>query len=187
MKELPEKLSDGNIELRRIPATFANAEMIFDVIERNRAKLEKWLPWVDGMQNAGDEFVYLYGLEKNKKPHYWIFVDGKFCGSVGLVKVRERMPRFNEGEIGYWIDSNFYGRGIMTRAVKILENELFGNDEYEIHRIIIRNETENVKSAAVAQRLGYNLDGIMRQGGHSANKIPADINIFGKLKSEWKK
>ena len=68
----------------------------------------------------------------------------------------------------------------MQEAVKSLENMLF---DAGAKRLVIRNDVENINSIKVAQNLGYQLEGIERNGRFSEclQKL-TDINVFSKIK-----
>lgn len=68
----------------------------------------------------------------------------------------------------------------MQEAVSLLEKEFF---EQGINRIVIKTDILNVKSANVAQRCGYILEGVLRQESFSKNEQRyRDINVFSKLR-----
>lgn len=66
------------------------------------------------------------------------------------------IPKF---EIGYWLDSRFSGKGYMTEAVEGIA--AFAFKELHAKRLEIRCDARNKKSRAVAERVGFNLEGIL--------------------------
>ena len=56
-------------------------------------------------------------------------------------------------EIGYWISENYQGKGIIRRAVKLLIE--YGFQDLNLATVNIQFATNNLKSHAVAQRLGF--------------------------------
>jgi ribosomal-protein-serine acetyltransferase len=86
------------------------------------------------------------------------------CGaSVDLVN--------REAEVGYWLGAAYEGRGIIGESVRSLLHFLF--DDYEVHRVVIRAALGNVRSRAVAERLGFTLEGIQREA-LMLDEIPTD-------------
>jgi ribosomal-protein-serine acetyltransferase len=81
-------------------------------------------------------------------------------------------------EIGYWIDRDEEGKGTITKACRAMITYAF--DELEMNRIEIRCSTENVRSAAVPERLGFKLEGTLRQA-EVLNGHAHDFFIFGLL------
>ena len=70
----------------------------------------------------------------------------------------------------------------MHEAVSLIETELFDND---FNRLVIHTDVLNLKSANVAQKMGYVHEGILRQEIYSEpNNRYRDINVFSKLKSD---
>ncbi|HNY25040.1 MAG TPA: GNAT family N-acetyltransferase [Alphaproteobacteria bacterium] len=179
MKDFPETLDEYGIELRRIKPTFELAKEVFEIVERNREYLGYWLPWVARTNSVTDEYDGLSHVY-NKEWTYLIFKDNKVIGSIGFVK-REESKR--KVEIGYWLDKKFGGNGIMTNAVKILEKAVFEIDGW--NKIEIHCDTNNISSQNIPKRLGYNLDGILRQDFPYPDGRIGDTMVFSKLKSEF--
>ena len=76
------------------------------------------------------------------------------------------------------------GKGYMTKAILLLEKTAFDNG---FNRMEIRNDTQNIKSANVAKRAEYRLDGVMRQDRWNPYyKKIADTNVWSKLRSDLK-
>jgi ribosomal-protein-serine acetyltransferase len=86
-------------------------------------------------------------------------------------------------EIGYWIDKDHEGKGIMTESVKALIN--YGFNELNLHRIQIKCDARNVRSKRIPERLGFKLEGTIREN-HKYEEGFSDGLTFGLLKSEWK-
>lgn len=62
------------------------------------------------------------------------------------------------GQIGYWIDQRFAGRGIVPTAVAMAVDYCF--DALGLHRIEIAIRPENDKSLRVVQKLGFRPEGM---------------------------
>ena len=78
------------IEIRQVQPH--DADTIFRSVEENRAYLRKWLPWVDPTQSAADVLEFIARTERqfadNLGPNAGIWVESRFCGTVGAVKSR---------------------------------------------------------------------------------------------------
>ena len=181
MIEFPAVIKDNDLELRHIEATFDNARVIYDIVERNREYLGEFLDWVKKMNSPEDEFVWVLNAARDKRD-YQILVDGVVVGTIGLPKY---FPEENKRwvEIGYLIDSAFAGRGIMTRCVKLLENIVFKSNGFD--RIQIQADDNNIASHRVAEKAGYKLEGILRSYDRMGTKSSGNIRVYSKLKSEW--
>jgi ribosomal-protein-serine acetyltransferase len=98
-----------------------------------------------------------------------IWVAGEFAGTVGL----RVDPDMNTGEIGYWNVRSFEGRGLITEACRRLVEH--GFHERMLHRIEIH---------AAAERLGFTLEGTMRDGHRRSDDIYVDQVVYGLLASD---
>ncbi|KPL58900.1 GNAT family N-acetyltransferase [Rossellomorea vietnamensis] len=101
----------------------------------------------------------------------------EFVGSTGFHNIDWSVPKF---EIGYWIDTRMSGNGYMAEAVGKLTdlalNELNGK------RVEIRCESTNDKSRAVPERLGYKLEGVLRNEDLSVDgERLTDTCVYGKI------
>lgn len=163
---------------------FVNFYAIFTHKNRNREQLRQWLPWVDATLTAEDTKKYLEGeLEnfKNKKTaDFGVWYENAWVGSMGF----NQIDLINEwAEIGYWLDKDYEGKGIMTECVKAMIN--YGFNDLNLNRIQIRCSNLNLRSKAIPERLGFVLEGTLRQD-HKRNGEFSDSLTFGLLKKEWK-
>jgi RimJ/RimL family protein N-acetyltransferase len=73
----------------------------------------------------------------------------------------QRIFRGRTGEIGYWTAPWARGRGVMTRTVRLLTSWAFR--EFELRRIELVVAVENESSNRVAERAGFQYEGVLRQ------------------------
>lgn len=79
---------------------------------------------------------------------------------AGMIDLQEVDWVSRKSGLAYWLGAAFQGKGLMTRACQALVDHAFG--EMNLNRIEIRCAPENVKSCAVAQRLGFKREGVLR-------------------------
>ncbi|MEA2551413.1 MAG: ribosomal-protein-serine acetyltransferase [Actinomycetota bacterium] len=170
-------LGDG-VELRAW--SLDDAPEIFAVVEANRDHLRAWLPWVD--RTAGPvqiaEFIERSRKRDDAREANGIYVNDVLRGSAGLSWATEEM----EGEIGYWVAADAQGRGLATRAARALTT--YGFEEVGLHRMVIKAGTGNTRSRAVAERLGFVQEGILREGG-TTGLGRVDLVVYGLIVHEW--
>jgi ribosomal-protein-serine acetyltransferase len=176
------KVAEG-IEIRSFEAS--EAEAVFAVVDRNREYLRQWLPWVDHTRSCADirNFI-LRGQAKfqtSQAPELGIWIDGEFSGSIGCHPIDWTN---RSTSIGYWIESNRQGRGVMTRCSAAMLDYLFG--ELKLHRVEIRCGTGNNRSCAIPERLGFTREGVLQQA-EWVNDHWVDLVVWGMLEQDWKK
>jgi len=80
-----------------------------------------------------------------------------FLGGTGLHPNDWDIGSF---EIGYWIRASAEGRGFITESVRLLTDYAF--DNLKANRVEIHCDELNARSAAIPKRLGYVLEGRLR-------------------------
>jgi RimJ/RimL family protein N-acetyltransferase len=83
--------------------------------------------------------------------------DDRLLGSVGIVHLDREEGRC---ELGYWMAPEARGRGVATRAAKLLSRWAF--DNLPVERIEIHAEPANTASRRVAERAGFAFEGVLR-------------------------
>lgn len=84
--------------------------------------------------------------------------------------------------LGYWLAGETQGRGIMTRACRLVVDDLITRQGF--NRIVIAVHPENVKSRAVAHRLGFLQEGLLRQVVRHHDQF-VDWVIYAMLAEDW--
>src|SRR6266852_3350807 len=116
-------VADG-VQLRLLDEV--DADEFFSVIERNRARLGRWLPWVEHTRSAEDVRTFiretLLTFPAQESLHVGVWVEGKLAGGLG----HRAIDRVNRSvSIGYWLGAAVEGKGVMTRAVPVFLRHLF--------------------------------------------------------------
>ncbi len=159
-----------------------NASKIFALTEKNRAFLRKTLPWLDYTQDESDtkNFIEksLKDYSEGKSAIFSIFYQDTLVGTIGFNSI-DKANR--SAKIGYWIDEDFQGKGIVTESCKMLI--IFGFDKLDLNRIQIDHATDNPKSGAVPDRLGFTKEGVKRQSAWLYDHFQ-DMVIWSLLKNE---
>ena len=103
---------------------------------------------------------------------------------IGNCGVRVNDPVLREGNIGFELDSRFWGQGYATEAAR--EIVRFGFEELNLHRISAYCVNENVGSARVLEKVGMRCEGCLREKEHYKGKW-WDHRLFAILDHEWKR
>jgi RimJ/RimL family protein N-acetyltransferase len=108
-----------------------------------------------------------------------VTLDGRCVGSAGLVRLHHEDLR---AEVGYWLVGEARGRGLATRALRLLTGWCFAN--LNLARLDLFTNTDNDASMAVALRAGYTREALLRSW-HGNVVDREDLILFGMLRDEW--
>ncbi|MCM6773017.1 GNAT family N-acetyltransferase [Nocardia sp. CDC159] len=89
--------------------------------------------------------------------------DAPLVGMIGLM--RRDLGDVAAAEIGFWLASRGRGKGLMTRAAALVCDFGFAPEHLSLTRIEWRAFVGNHASAAVARRVGFRYEGLLRLGG----------------------
>src|SRR5690606_8940210 len=109
---------------------------------------------------------------------YTIWSNMEFAGLIGF---KDSDWVNNKTELGYWLAEKMQGKGIVTLCTKALVKYAF--NKLGMNRVQLKVAVGNSKSAAIPQRLGFQLEGIERDG-ELINGTYHDLQIFSLLKSD---
>ena len=160
------------------------ASLLFELVEKNRIHFREWLPWLDVNTKIEDTKKFIAGVEDNYKKglslNLGIYYQDKIIGALGFNVIENTNKKV---EIGYMLDKDSCGNGIMTKSCKALIN--YGFNELDLNRIEIKAAVENTKSRAIPERLGFKQEGILQQGEFLYDHF-VDVAVYGMLKENWK-
>jgi len=150
---------DSELSLQQL--SLIHSEALFSLTDRHRDYLRRWLPWVDSVTSVADTEAFIGRIvaqdRKSGLPHCGVFHGDRLCGVAGFHQI-DRLHA--SGTLGYWLAPNHTGRGIMTWAVGRLVAR--GFEEEGLHKIEIRCASDNHKSRAIPERLGFLYEGTLR-------------------------
>ncbi len=160
----------------------SDADDLYRVVERNRAHLVPWMPWAAAQTLADTlEFIRVTRrqLAANDGIQTAIVVDGALGGVVGVHGIAWDSRTTS---IGYWLAEEYQGRGIMTAAVRAYTDHAF--KRWGLNRMELEAATDNRRSCAVAERLGFEREGV-RRGAEIVGGHAIDVALYAMLARDW--
>ena len=150
----PQTIETPRLVLRVVLPTQANAEEIFNIIERNRTYLEAWQGHFEYLRNVNEvrqKLEQRYAqIANNEGILFGIYKNDELIGRIRFFDVKD-----NGCEIGYWLIKSEAGNGYMSEALTALEAELFA---FGFDKITLDIDDGNTPSENVAKRNGYKLE-----------------------------
>lgn len=132
------------------------AEGVFNAKMESMPHLLEWMAWAVGDQGTAEDqrerFIKWQSkfLLREEFPMLVYTHEGEFVAATGIKGINWDIPRC---DIGYWCRSSMQGRGYVTEMANALTR--FAFEVLKMRKVTIHVDKKNMKSAAVAERLGY--------------------------------
>lgn len=154
-----KKLESANAPLL---SKYANNKKVWD-------NLRDYMPFPYTIKHA-EEFIE---LNQNIDPAtaFGIYYQDAFCGIIGVNLMKDVYSHV--AEIGYWIGEPYWGKGIMTIAVKLMVKHCF--DNLGLIRLHTGVFEYNKASMKVLENAGFVKEGAFILGVRKNNKLVDEL------------
>lgn len=169
------------VKLRPLKAE--NAFKIFELVNANRVQFSKWLPWVKNTTKVSDTTQFIKdSIRKMRDRTIFVAEIWYFNDLIGLIDLHHINNLHRKAAVGYWLCRTGQGKGIMTYAVKNIVD--YGFNEFQLNRIEIMVDENNLASLKIPRRLNFKQEGILREFVALEDTFQ-NMVIFSMLRSEW--
>lgn len=169
----------------------ADAALLKKAIDESREHLLRWMPWAKdeptdlqtkinllrgfrGNFDQGQDFIY--GILDQD--------ESLVLGGSGLhPRIEKTAPDFAAREIGYWIHKDHINQGLATEVAAALTKVAFEIDQ--VDRVEIHCEPQNVRSAAVPRKLGYQHEATLARRLRTTEGDPRETMIWTLFASDY--
>ena len=141
--------------------------------------LRDGIPYPYTVQDGINFISAMLSADENDTFAFAITVDEKAIGSIGVYR-QENIHR-QTAELGYYIAEEYWGKGIMTEAVKYACEYVFGKSD--ILRIFAEPFAYNIASCRVLEKAGFQYEGTLRNNAVKNGKV-IDMKMYSLLKEE---
>ena len=141
--------------------------------------LRDGLPYPYTEQDGANFISDMLSVDENETFAFAITVDDKVVGSIGVFR-QGNIHRLT-AELGYYIAEEYWGRGLMTEAVRQICEYVF--DKSDIIRIYAEPFEYNIASCRVLEKVGFQYEGTLRNNAVKNGKI-IDMKMYSLLKAE---
>jgi len=162
--EIPTRLETDRLILR--PHRAGDGPVLHEALVESIAELRRslwFIPWIAEEQTPDSAELRCRRSEANFLSRtdlpFLAFEKstGRLVGSVGLHRTDWEVPKT---EVGYWVRTSAAGNGYVTEGVRALVACAFGHLGAQLVELIA--DEENIPSRKVAERCGFELEGIRR-------------------------
>ena len=141
--------------------------------------LRDGLPYPYTEQDGADYISAMLSANEDETFAFAITADNKVVGSIGVFR-QENIHR-QTAELGYYVAEEYWGKGIMTEAVKQICGYVF--DKSDIIRIYAEPFAYNIASCRVLEKAGFQYEGTLRSNAVKNGKV-IDMKMYSLLKTE---
>lgn len=123
----------------------------------NDPEIHHWIPAIPHPYTKENARAYVRGEVAGIGQHQFAITErGRIVGSIGLA-INESS---HNGGIGYWCAREARGRGLTTRALRLLSRHAL--EELGIQRLELITDPDNHASQRVAEKVGFRREGVLR-------------------------
>lgn len=147
-------------------------------------------------RNVRDVFPHPYTLEHAREwvefsvksqnqngTNLVIDVAGECVGAIGMI-LQTDIHRSN-AEVGYWLGEEYWGRGIVTEALKLMTHYTFSNFA-QVHRVFAKVFAYNTPSMRVLERNGFGLEAVLVEASIKHEQL-VDEYIYALRRPDWQR
>jgi RimJ/RimL family protein N-acetyltransferase len=146
------ELRDGDLVLR--PWTEDDVPAI--VAGCNDPEVAHWIPTIPHPYTEEDARAFLRGEAAPAHEAMAVERGGRVVGGIGMGLSASGY----RASIGYWVATPARGQGICTRALRLLCRHAF--EDLELHAVQLVTDPENLASQRVAEKVGFQREGVLR-------------------------
>lgn len=178
--EFPDSFDTERLTIRA--PRLEDAQEVMEAVSESLPELRPWMLWAKEPPTLEFEIARLrqamarWITRQDLLLHVMLKGASTFVLGSGLHRIDWESGKF---EIGYWVRTKFAGQGFVTEAVNGIT--AFAFTHLRANRVEIRCDANNIRSAAVAKRCGFLLEGILRHDSLSVSGELRSTMIFSKL------
>lgn len=176
----PERIETERLIVR--PARPGDGSEFNRAIHDSLAELRPWLGWVSPPPTPEDSETSCrnaharYLASEDLMVFFFLKDGGGLVGGSGLHDPDWDLRSF---EVGYWGRTGFTGRGLITEGVRALAE--FALADLGARRVFLTTDPANRKSWQLAERAGFELEGILRNERLDPGGRPRDTRVYSRI------
>jgi [ribosomal protein S5]-alanine N-acetyltransferase len=133
-----------------------------------KAEVERVMRWMSKLHPSGNGCA-------------WIIEDGASKTVIGAIRFNHFDKRWKAGEVGYELHPDWWGRGLMTEALRIVVP--CGHRVFRLNRIEAWTLPGNKASDRVLEKAGFRYEGTLRQRAWFKGAFH-DFRMFGRTAND---
>jgi RimJ/RimL family protein N-acetyltransferase len=181
--DLPEQIETERLLLRSPRA--GDGPMVHEAVMESLETLQPWMPWANPAPLVEQTETWCRKshaeLIARREWHLLAFRKdtGGYIGTVGMHNLDWAVPRF---ELGYWLRRAAERQGFMGEMVDAMTRLLLSS--LSAQRVEIRMDPNNARSRKVAERLGFEFEGVLRNDSRTPTGEVRSSCVYSKISAD---
>jgi RimJ/RimL family protein N-acetyltransferase len=164
--------------------TVDDALAYFQLIERNRKRLEDFFAGTVSKNKdfeATQKFMLEVSERMNQRTYFPYIVINRLNNEIaGFIDIKNIDWNIPKAELGCFIDEEYAAKGISSQALSIIISHLF--NELNFEKLFLRTHQDNIASRRLAEKCGFEVEGIIRKDYKTTQGELVDLMYYGKLR-----
>jgi len=165
------------------PLEISDLNPYFDLVQKNRKRLEDFFTGtVSRTKDLKETEIFLTELTTkrvNQQYYPFVLIDNSTNEFVAFFDLKNLDWTIPKTEIGCYTDENFAGKGITTKAMKLFLEYCF--DYFKFKKIFLRTHHTNKPAQILAEKCGFEKEGIIRMDYKTTSGEIVDLIYFGRI------
>lgn len=168
-----------NFEIRPICIEDSSKYHLF--VDQNKGRLTKYFPKTlnanKDISSTTAHIVERLRLAEKKDFFTFIILDNLLDKIVGTIFIKDLDWTIPKGELGFFIDKDYEGKGITTNAVSIISRHCF--QSMGLNKVFMRIAEDNISSRRVAEKNQFKVEGVLRKDFKTSEGKLIDVMYYG--------
>ena len=162
-----------------------DADNYFSLIDNNRKRLEDFFAGtVSKTKTPEDTKLFVSEIIKKSEAKTYlpfVIVDTSTQQIIGYIDVKSIDWNIPKAELGCFIDEKYAGQGISNKALSKITEYCF--DVLKFNKLFLRTHQDNISSRRIAEKNGFEVEGVIRQDYKTTKGELVDLIYYGKLRN----
>ena len=175
--DVPEQIDTERLLIR--PPRLGDGAAVNVAVRESFNELKPWMPWAQEIPSVEQSEIFAresaarFARREDLPLLLFERSSGELLGASGLHRIDWSVPAF---EVGYWCRTSCTGRGYISEAVRGICEMAFTS--LSARRFEVRMDDTNERSWRIAERLGFTLEGILRQDTRAPSGELRDTRVY---------
>ena len=168
------------------PIRLSDTEAYFELVNSNLSRISDYFPGIikftGDIETTRDHIKDRIAGEEKGNYMIYLLVENESDKLIGVIQLKDIDQNAGKREMGMFIDKDFTNKGLMTKCVSMAADYCF--NELDLNKVFLRIAMDNVASRRVAEKSGFEVEGILRHDFKTSAGKLIDAVYYGKLKSD---